>query len=348
MKKIVKQVLGVDVAQNELVVCFGVMLEDWTPKIINREVFANNTKGFQLLLKWVNKQAGVDVKTNFVMEATGVYHESFAYFLNEHQQMISIILPNKISNYVRSLSTKTVTDKTAAEAIMMFGLERKLENWEPPKGIYKSLQQLTRERSQLIEERTMLKNRRHAELAGAKPNKKSVERVQKRISLLLKQEKEIEKELKLLIKEDKEVKAIVLLICSIPGIADLTAATILGETNGFELIKNKRQLASYAGFDVIEKQSGTSVKAKTKISKRGNRHLRKAMYFPAIAAIRCNPKSKDIYERLFSKNGIKMKGGVAVQRRLLEMAYTVFKTKTRFDKNYEAKKLQKEDVKNAA
>ena len=90
------------------------------------------------------------------MEATGVYHESFTYFLNGKNCEVSIILTNKISNYARTLNTKTVTDKTASEAIAMFGLERQLDNC-PPKGIYKKLQQLTRERNQLIDERTVIK-----------------------------------------------------------------------------------------------------------------------------------------------------------------------------------------------
>ena len=100
-----------------------------------------------------------------------------------------------------------------------------------------------------------------------------------------KQEKEIKEEMQALVKEDQEVKASVKVICSIPGIGLLTAATVLAETNGFELIRNKRQLTSYAGLDVKEKQSGTSVKGKPRISKKGNKYLRKAMHLPALAAI---------------------------------------------------------------
>ena len=51
----------------------------------------------------------------FVMEATGVYHESLAYFLEEKGCEVSIVLPNKISNYARTLDAKTVTDKTSAK-----------------------------------------------------------------------------------------------------------------------------------------------------------------------------------------------------------------------------------------
>lgn len=114
----------------------------------------------------------------------------------------------------------------------------------------------------------------------------------------------------------------------------LTAAIVLAETNGFDLIRNKRQLTSYAGLDVKEKQSGTSVKGKSKISKRGNRHLRKAMHLPALAAIRHEKRFKSVFVRLVSKHGIKMKAAVAVQRKLLEMIYTVYSKNKIYDKNY--------------
>ena len=131
-------------------------------------------------------------------------------------------------------------------------------------------------------------------------------------------------------------------ICTIPGVGILTAISVLAETNGFELIRNKRQLTSYAGLDVREKQSGTSVKGKPKISKRGNKYLRKAMHMPALAAIRHDDRYKAIFARLVSKHGIKMKAVVAVQRKLLEMMFTVFKKGSAYDKQY--LKLQAEGM----
>src|SRR6185436_16002358 len=103
------------------------------------------------------------------------------------------------------------------------------------------------------------------------------------------------------------------------------------ETNGFDLIRNKRQLASYAGFDVKEKESGTSVKSIPKISKRGNKYLRKAMHLPALAAIRHDERFKAVFVRLMSKHDIKMKAAVAVQRKLLELMYTLFKKQIAYD-----------------
>ena len=333
-KKIVKQVAGIDVAQKELVVTLGRMYDDWIPVLYSYKVFPNNEKGFLALVSWVKLQSAEEVMVRFVMEATGVYHESLAYFLSKKEYDVSIILPNKISNYSRSLDTKTVTDKTASEAIARFGLERKLDNWIAPRPIYKKLRQITREREQLVEERTALKNQLHAEQAEAEPNKGSIERMKKRIILLNKQELEIKGEISVLLKQDENVQHLMVLLMTLPGIGQLTAAVIMAETNGFELIRNKRQLTSYAGLDVKEKQSGTSIKGKPRISKKGNRYLRSAMHMPALSAIKHDQRFKAIFARLVAKHGIKMKAAVAVQRKLLEMTYTLFKKNEPYDKNY--------------
>lgn len=334
MKKIVKQVAGIDVAQKELVICLGRMYDDWTQELYASRIFANTAKGHVALLSWVKKQTDSQIATRYVMEATGVYHEAFAYFLDTQEQVLSIVLPNKISNYMRTLSIKTITDRTSSEAITRFGLERNLDRWKKPKEIYRNSRDLTRERDQLIQERTMVKNQLHAERAGAYPHKNTLKRLNERLKLLNKQIQEIKKEIDELIATDTEVKENIDLLCSIPGIGTLTAVTIMAETNGFELIRNKRQLASYAGFDVREKQSGTSVKGKPRISKKGNKYLRKALYLPALATIRHNEHFKAIFARLVSKHGIKMKAAVAVQRKILEMTYTIYKTRKAYDKDH--------------
>jgi len=175
MKKMVKQVVGIDVAQKELVVCLGRMNDDWSPELYASKTFANTPKGFEALEIWVRKMAEPEVPIRYVMEATGVYHEKLAYYLADKGSTLSVVLPNKISNYFRTLEVKTITDKTASEAIARFGLERKLDDWNRPKPIFKKLRQLTRERDQLVQGRTIIKNQLHAEQAEAEPGGSSVE-----------------------------------------------------------------------------------------------------------------------------------------------------------------------------
>ena len=334
MRKIVKQVVGIDVAQKELVVSLGKMHDDWTPELHANKTFANSPNGFTGLVSWVRKLAEQAIGVRYVMEATGVYHEPLAYFLDALGLEVTIVLPSKISNYMKTLSVKSVTDKTAADAIALFGLERKLDLWKKPHPIFKKIRQLTRERGQLIQARTIAKNQLHAEQCEAEPANRTIQRLKKQIAFLNTQVNEIEEELEVLLKSQEQVKRSVKIISSICGIGKLTAATVLAETNGFELVRNKRQLASYAGYDVREKQSGTSVKGKPRISKKGNKYLRKAMHLPALTTIRHDERYKAIYARLVSKHGIKMKAAVAVQRKLLELIYTIYKTGVPYDKNY--------------
>lgn len=329
-----KQVLGIDVSQKELVVSLGKMNADLSLELYAKRTFANTETGFRTLKKWTDRLTSNEIPVHYVMEATGVYHQRFAYFLDGSGQQLSIVLPNKISNYMRTLDNKTVTDSTCAEAIAQFGLERKLDSWKRPSGVYKKLQQLTRERSQVVDERTVAKCQLHAENAEAQPNANSLKRLKARIKFLSQQEKEIKEDIERCIKEEQTVEGIIENLTSIPGVGRLTAAIVLAETNGFELIRNKKQLTSYAGLDVREKQSGTSVKGRPRISKKGNRNLRKSMYLPALTAVRHIHHYKELYARLVGRTGIKMKGLVAVQRKLLELMYVLFKNGTCFDHDH--------------
>ena len=337
MKKAVKHVAGIDVAQKELVVTFGSLFEDFTIDLFAYKVFKNTENGIKSLVEWVNKLKSVDAEVNFVMEATGVYHQKFAYYLDENSYNLSIVLPNKISNYIRTLDIKTITDKTCSQAIARFGLERKLDFWNRPNNAYKQLQQLTRERDQIVHERSMVKNQIHAEKTEAEPNLRSLERMEMRIKFLNSQEKDIKNDIAKIVDQNPKIKEIVNRVSTIPGVGKLTAVIVLAETNGFELIRNKRQLTSYAGFDVKEKQSGTSVKGKPKISKRGNKNIRRSLHLPSLSSVKWDENFKAVYAGLVAKHGIKIKALIAVQRRVLELMYILYKNETEYDKDYATK-----------
>lgn len=346
-KKLLKQVVGIDVAQKELVISLGNMDQEASTHIYAYKTFVNNEKGFTAMILWVKKHTDSDSPLRYVMEATGVYHEALAYFLSDRNYSVSIIMPNKITNFFRTLEIKTVTDKSMSEAIALFGLEKQVDDWIRPKRVFRELRQVTRERDQLIVERSILKNQLHAEQIEAYPSGQTISRIKIRIKMVNGQLKETLAEITVAINNDREIKQSVKLLTSIPGIGLLTAAVIMAETNGFELIRSKKQLTSYAGLDVKEKESGTSIKGKPRISKRGNRHLRKAMYMPALSAIRHSERYKAIFVRIVSRNGIKMKGAVAIQRKLLEMAYTVYKNQTPYLADYLQTQIANEPILNS-
>ncbi|MFK8046624.1 MAG: IS110 family transposase [Crocinitomicaceae bacterium] len=341
MNEISFETVGIDVSYKTLDICFGTIDVDRNVKLLKTFSVPNNLTGFKKLLLKINKRGKGKFEGLVVMEATGVYHENIAYFLDENQIAISIVLPNVMSNYMKSLSLKSLDDKTCSKAIAQFGLERKLEKWQAPDSNYRHIRQLTRERSQVIDERTCVKNKLHADKNKANPLKSSLKRAKRRIAFLDKQEQEINKEIQDITNKIDAIKRNVDILESIPGVGYLTAVSILAETNNFDLIKSKKQVTSYAGYDIVHKTSGTSVNSKEKISKKGNKYIRKALHFPALSAIKVAPHFKDLFLRITKKTGIKMKGAVAVQRKILELSYSLVKKNEFYINDYEKSRVQK-------
>jgi len=333
-EKIIRQSVGIDCGKSELVAACGVMAEGFEERIVSTSAFKNNEAGYKKLRQWAEKLTDKDVAPVYVIEATGVYHEKVSQYLHRAGCKLCVMLPNKVKAFSQTLTVKTVNDKTSAQAIAYLGLEKKLDGWQPPHPVYRELKQITREREQLIEERTLCKNQLHAEESGAWPHAGSIRRIRQRIKLLDRQMKEIETEVAAIVSEHEWLKKKLEYVCSIKGIALISAVVLAAETNGFNLIRNKKQLVSYAGLDVVEKESGTSVKRKTKISRKGNKYLRKAMFFPSLVAIRHNEQMKSVFRQLVGRHGIRMKAAVAVQKKMLELAYVLWKKEEKYDEQY--------------
>ena len=137
-----------------------------------------------------------------------------------------------------------------------------------------------------------------------------------------------------IVNENADLKHKWTLMEPIKGLGIYTFASIVAETGGFVLFKSIKQLTCYSDYDVVENQSGTRI-GKTRISKKGIAHIRRAMFLPAFDVVKFKePAMKELYERVYEKTKIKMKGYVAVQRKLLCIMYTLWKT----DQVYDPKK----------
>lgn len=121
------------------------------------------------------------------------------------------------------------------------------------------------------------------------------------------------------------------LLDSIPGIGEATAATLLAEITDITQYSSARQVAAYAGLVPRERQSGSSVRGRTRLSKIGNARLRKALYFPAITALRCSPFFQAWAKGLRERGKCKMSVIGAAMRKLIHLAYGVLKTGKPFD-----------------
>ncbi|HVQ38562.1 MAG TPA: transposase [Pyrinomonadaceae bacterium] len=121
------------------------------------------------------------------------------------------------------------------------------------------------------------------------------------------------------------------LLNSIPGIADTTAAVLLAEVPDTKQYRSARQVAAFAGLVPRERQSGSSVRGRVRLSKIGTARLRKALYFPAITALRCSAFFQAWAAGLRQRGKCKMSVIGAVMRKLIHIAYGVLKSGRPFD-----------------
>lgn len=329
-----RQCLGIDVSKNQLQVNISNQESDQRIRVIASTRFENTAKGLEKLCVWVSRHRVVGIEFRVVLEATGVYHESAAYFLHEKGFEVAVVLPNKSKAYARSLNAKSKTDSIDAKILAQMGLERKLEPWAPASQNMRRIKRLCRERVALQDQKTTALNQLHAKSSEHKPEAKSQQRSKKLVQFLEKQIGQVEKDIQSAINTDPALKEKIDQICLLKGLGWLTVATIIAETDGFALFKNKGQLVSFAGYDVIQHESGSSVMGSTRISKKGNRHIRRALHFPALMAVRHEAQFNGLFERVFNKSFIKMKAYVAVQRKLLVLIFTLYKNNAPYDPHY--------------
>ena len=222
----------------------------------------------------------------------------------------------------------------------MLGLERTLRQWQSPSKELQQLKALSRERSNLLKSRSIENNRFEAMCSSSYQNASFTKRYKRRIKLINEQIVAIEEDMKALVKESPQLPEKIKHLESIPGISFIAAATVVGETLGFMDMNNAKQITSYAGYDVVQRESG-NFRGKTKISKRGNAHIRAVLHMPSMTCVRCNPTLKMFYERLKPSKEKPIVALIAVQRKLLILMYTLWKNNADYDPAYEIKKQQK-------
>jgi len=330
-----KQSVGLDISKKTFTACICTLATGQTLSFSEVKSFDNEKRGFNQLIRWVRKQCIADIETVFLMEATGVYHERIAQHLCDLKQTVHVALPNKSKHYFASLNIKSKTDAIDARVLSQFGAERSHKPWNPPSPTLLKLRDLTRYYVQLMEQKTALGNFLEGKEQGhevesfiLKSNKKLIKQVEQQLTGIKKQVDKV-------LSGDPPLKERIDKVATIKGVGVFTVVTIVAETLGFEHFNSIRQVVSYAGYDVVQNESGTSVKGKTRISKKGNRYIRNALYFPAMVACRYNETMKANYLRIIQKKPSKMIGQVAIQRKLLALIYTLWKNNTVYDDNYQ-------------
>ena len=313
-------VLGIDISKLK----FNAALLQENGKFKHR-VFANTVAGFLQLSTWLEKQQVERVHA--CLEATGTYSEAVATYLSEAGQIVSVVNPALIKAYANSRLSRTKTDKADAALIAQFCDERRPPQWHPLPAEVRELQALVRRLEALLEMRGMEANRLAAGVTAASVRAS----LSKHMAFLNQEIERTEELIGTHIEEHPSLKEQQELLVSIPGIGETTAAKFLAEIMDVKLYGSARQLAAFAGLVPRLHESGSSVRGKARLSKMGAASLRKALYFPAIAAIKYNPSIKALSVRLKARGKCPMQIIGAAMRKLIHIAYGVLKSGRPFD-----------------
>jgi len=307
--------LGIDVAKSKLDVALPI-----GQKVLVKK-FDNNIKGFKLLLGWL---ASLHIEqVHACLEATGPYGDAIAEFLYEHGHRVSVVNPIQIKSFARSNLQRNKTDQADARTIAAFCLAMDPDDWQPMSPEAKYLQALVRRIEAL--ERMLLAETNRQENAPA-ATRPSIDRM---IETLKKEIDNVQRLIKEHIDNNPALKQQSELLQSIPGIGEKTATLLLGEIE-FRRIKSARSLAANAGVTPRQFRSGTSLN-RTRLSKLGNSRIRKALYFPAITALRFNAIVIQFAQGLRQNGKTPMQIVCAAMRKLLHIAYGVIKNNRPFD-----------------
>jgi transposase len=313
-------IIGIDISKLKFDLCL--LRENGKLK---HKVFANTLSGFLQLSAWLQKQKVEHA--HLCMEATGTYGEALATHLFDAGHVVSVVNPAIIKAYTQSHLSRTKTDKADATLIARFCQERKPPAWSPLPREVRELQALVRRLESLLEMHQMEVNRLEAGVPAALVR----DSLSEHIAFLDEEIKRTEALISQHIDQHPTLREQRRLLVSIPGIGDTTAAKLLAEMLDVKLYKSARQLAAFAGLVPRLHESGSSIKRKARLSKIGAPRLRKALYFPAIAAIKYNPYIKAMSVRLRERGLCPMQIIGAAMRKLVHLAYGVLKSGRPFD-----------------
>ena len=318
--------MGIDVAK----ATFDFCLLSSSGAALWRGQFSNDACGIERFLAQLPARSWKLCQIHFALEATGVYGKALIAALHQAGLAVSVLNPAQVKYFALSVLRRTKNDTVDAEIIARFCRERKPLATRPLRPIEEQLKVLVHERESRVGEQTRERNRAKKDPFQIElPTLISRQR-QQRLKQLAKEMAQLDAAIASLIASDECLKNHSQLLCSIPGIAAVTAAKLLAELAAKEF-QSARQLAAYAGLTPAEYRSGCYLYGKTRISKIGNAFLRKALYLPAAVARRwCKPLKPWIAILESRKlHALAIRG--AIMRKLLHIVFGVLKHQKPFN-----------------
>jgi len=311
-------VLGIDIAKAK----FDVALRDPDGRL-RRKAFPNTAPGFAALHAWLQRQ-GV-TRLHAALEATGTYGLALAEFLYDAGHVVSLLNPSITHAFAASQLRRAKTDRVDAALIAQYCATQHPTPWTPAPREIRELQGLVRRLAALHEMRTQETNRIAAgEVVAAVRG--SIDAV---VETLTAQIALVQRQIRDHLSNHPGLREQRDLLTSIPGIGDATAAVLIAELFD-KPYRSARQAAAFAGLVPRVWESGT-LRARGRLVKIGPSRVRKAMYFPALAALRANPTLRALKTRLSAAGKPKMVIIGAAMRKLIHLAFGVLKSRRPYD-----------------
>lgn len=282
---------------------------------IPADTFACSAQGVQAFVSWLDAQGLGEEPVRVVMEATGDYSIHLAVWMLEQRASLApaIANPRQTHNFIESMGVRNKTDRLDARALGFYGVERNPMAYETPSPEMADLRSLSRYRETLVRQRTALKNQMLKTNACAYVVKDQ----KKRLRQLMRGIEGVEKEMKALVDEHSALKGDVELLISIYGVAFISATTILAELGDLRRFERARPLTAFAGMSPRQHQSGSSIRGRTRLCKRGNPRIRQCLYLSAMVAIRGDNEFRQTYQRLLAQGKPRMVALASVMRKML-------------------------------
>lgn len=291
--------------------------------------FTNTPEGHISLINWVKRHS----VSHVCMEATGIYHLDLAVTLDSEPSLDVMVLNPKVARkFSEAAMIRSKTDAIDAGMLAQYGDTMQFVVWEAPKPKVLEIRGFSRRLEALTKMKVQAKNQLHALQATIHTPLQVIDDAKLLINHLETQIITLEGCALKIIQSDEEVSKVLVLLTSIKGIAEKTAIQLIGELLVLPGDMTPRQWAAYAGLDPRVVESGKSISKKRRISKAGNRHLRRALYMPALSATQHDLHVSSYYQHLIKDNGLaKLQALCAVMRKLLHAIHGMLKSGKPFD-----------------
>lgn len=326
--------LGVDVAQADLV---AALWQDEQAVLLGR--FPNRPAGFAALRRQVELGLKAGDRVHLVVEPTGGYELPLVDFAFDHAWQVSLPNPRQVREWARGMGYRAKTDEQDALLLAHFAARRQPAPQAPLPEAVRELDSLLRRQEDLRQMLRQERNRQHSLRARQRGIARSVPRsLQAVVRALEEALLEIERAIEEHLAAHPELRQELRHLQQVPGIGPKNALAILVLLYRWQALTSgkgsAKGLTAFVGLDPQPYQSGSSVRKRSTLSRRGDATLRWRLFMSALGGLR-SKRSDDplrlFYQRLVSRGKPKKVALVAAARKILIWAWAVFQTGAEFD-----------------